>query len=82
MAHFQGRTTPGGLIRVIGPQAARRQLRLSLGLLGILAVASAGAAFGLRPGPVDLTPARRTVQAPQMVHVQHAGMIPRGVMGD
>ena len=60
MAHFQGRTTPGGLIRVIGPQAARRQLRLSLGLLGILAVASAGAAFGLRPGPVDLTPARRT----------------------
>ena len=32
-----------------------------------------GAAFGLRSGPVDLTPARLTVQAPQMVHVQHAG---------
>jgi hypothetical protein len=78
MAHFQGRTTPGGLVRVIGPQAARRQLHLSLGLLGILAVASAGAALGLRPGPVDLTHARHTVQAPQMVHVQHAG----NVMGE
>ena len=73
MAHLQGRTTANGLVRAIGPQAARRQLRLSLGLLGVLALASAGAAFGLRPGPVDLTPARLTVQAPQMVHVQHAG---------
>jgi hypothetical protein len=41
-------------------------------------MASAGVAFGLRPGPVDLTPARLTVQAPQMVHVQHA----RNVRGE
>lgn len=72
MAHLQGRTMAGGLIRVIGPQAARRQLRLSLGLLGVLAVASVGFAFSLRPGPVDQSPARLTVQAPQMVHAQHA----------
>jgi len=72
MAHLQGLTTAGGLIRVIGPQAARRQLRLSLGLLGVLGVASVGFAFGLRHGPVDLTPAGVTVQAPQMVHAQHA----------
>lgn len=72
MAHLQGRTTTSGLIRVIGPQAARRQLRLSLGLLGVLAVASVGFAFSLRPGPVDQSPARLTVQAPQMVHAQHA----------
>ena len=72
MAHLQSRTTANGLVRAIGPQAARRQLRLSLGLLGVLALASAGAAFGLRPGPVDLTPTGVTVQAPQMVHVQHA----------
>ena len=72
MAHLQGRTTTSGLIRVIGPQAARRQLRLSLGLLGVLAVASAGFALGLRPGPVVHSPAGLTVQAPQMVHAQHA----------
>ena len=73
MANFPTQTSRGGLVRAIDPQAARRQLHLSLGVLGLLAVASAGAAFGLRPGPVDLTPARLTVQAPQMVHVQHAG---------
>jgi len=78
MAHLQSRTTANGLVRTIGPQAARRQLRLSLGLLGVLAMASAGVAFGLRPGPVDLTHARLTVQAPQMVHVQHA----RNLAGD
>jgi hypothetical protein len=72
MAHFQGRTSASGLIRSIDPQTARRQLHLSLGVLGVLAAASASAVFGLRPGPVDLTPARLTVQAPQMVHVQHA----------
>ncbi len=72
MTHFQGRTTASGLIRVIGPQAARRQLHLSLGLIGMLAIASAGVAFGLRPVPVDQSQARLTVQAPQMVHAQHA----------
>ena len=36
---------------------------------------AAGAAFGLRPGPVDQSPARLTVQAPQMIHVQHAGNV-------
>jgi hypothetical protein len=72
MAHFQDRRSASDLVRVVGPQAARRQLRLSLGVLGILALASAGAVFGLRPGPVDLPTARLTVQAPQMVHVQHA----------
>ena len=75
MAQFPSRTSPGGLVRAIDPQAARRQLHLSLGVLGLLALASAGAAFGLRPGPVDLTPAHLTVQAPQMVHVQHAGNV-------
>ena len=78
MAHLQGRTTANGLVRAIGPQAARRQLHMSLGVLGLLALASAGAAFGLRPGPVDQSPARLTVQAPQMVHVQHA----RNLAGD
>ena len=78
MAHLQSRTTANGLIRSIDPQAARRQLHLSLGVLGILAMASAGVAFGLRPGPVDLTATRLTVQAPQMVHVQHA----RNVRGE
>jgi len=78
MAHLPTQASRGGLVRSIDPQAARRQLHLSLGVLGLLAVASAGAAFGLRPGPVDLTPARHTVQAPQMVHVQHA----RNVMGE
>jgi len=78
MAHLPTQASRGGLVRSIDPQAARRQLHLSLGVLGLLAVASAGAAFGLRPGPVDLTPARLTVQAPQMVHVQHAG----NVMGE
>ena len=73
MAHLPTQAPQGGLVRAIDPQTARRQLHLSLGVLGLLAVASAGAAFGLRPGPVDLTPARLTVQAPQMVHVQHAG---------
>ena len=72
MAHLQGRTTANGLIRVIGPHAARRQLHMSLGLLGLVALATAGATFGLRPGPVDQNPARLTAQAPQMIHVQHA----------
>ena len=75
MAHLPSQASHGGLVRAIDPQAARRQLHLSLGVLGLLAVASAGAAFGLRPGPVNLTPARLTVQAPQMVHVQHAGNV-------
>ena len=78
MAHLPTQAPQGGLVRAIDPQTARRQLHLSLGVLGILAMASAGAAFGLRPGPVDLTPARLTVQAPQMVHLQHA----RNVMGE
>ena len=78
MAHLQGRTTANGLIRVIGPKAARRQLHMSLWVLGLLALASAGAAFGLRPAPLDQSPARLTVQAPQMVHVQHA----RNLAGD
>ena len=78
MAHLPTQASRSGLVRTIDPQAARRQLHLSLGVLGLLAVASAGAAFGLRSGPVDLTPARLTVQAPQMVHVQHAG----NMMGD
>ena len=75
MAHLPTQASRDGLIRVIDPQAARRQLHLSLGVLGLLALASAGAACGLRPGPVDLTPARLAVQAPQMVHVQHAGNV-------
>jgi len=75
MANFPTQTSRGGLVRAIDPQTARRQLHMSLGLLGVLAVALAGAAFGLRPGPVDQSPARLTVQAPQMIHVQHAGNV-------
>ena len=75
MAHLQGRTTANGLIRVIGPRAARRQLRMSLALLGVLAAATAGAALCPRPGLLDQSPAGLTVQAPQMVHVQHAGNV-------
>ncbi len=72
MAHLPSQASRGGLVGAIDPQTARRQLHMSLGVLGVLALASAGAVFGLRPGPVDLTPGRLTVQAPQMVHVQHA----------
>ena len=75
MAHLPTQASRDGLVRVIDPQAARRQLHLSLGVLGILAVALAGAAFGLRPGPVAQAQANFTVQAPQMVHVQHAGNV-------
>ena len=75
MAQFPCRTSRDGLVRSIDPQTARRQLHLSLGLLGVLAVASAGAAFGLRPGPTAHGPVSLTVQAPQMVHVQHAGNV-------
>lgn len=78
MANFHTQTSRGGLVRAIDPQTARRQLHMSLGLLGVLAVASAGAALGLRPGPLDQSPARLTVQAPQMIHVHHA----RNVMGE
>ena len=75
MAHFPYQTSRGGLVRAIDPQTARRQLHMSLGLLAVLAVASAGAAFGLRPGPVAEAKTHFTVQAPQMVHVQHAGNV-------
>ena len=82
MAHLQDRTSRTALVRAIGPQAARRQLHMSLGLLGVLAVASTGAAFGLRSRHLDQSPARLTVQAPQMVHVQHAQMAPHKVAGE
>ena len=75
MAHFPCRTSRGGLVRAIDPQTARRQLHMSLGLLAVLAVASAGAALGLRPAPMAQAKAHFTVQAPQMVHVQHAGNV-------
>ena len=78
MANFPYRTSRSGLVRAIDPQTARRQLHMSLGLLGVLAVASAGAAFGLRPGPAAHSPVSLTVQAPQMIHIQHA----RNVTGD
>jgi hypothetical protein len=72
MTHLPSQASRGGLVRAIDPQTARRQLHMSLGVLGILAVASAGAALGLRPGPAAHSPVSLTVQAPQMVHVQHA----------
>jgi hypothetical protein len=72
MAHLPTQASRGGLVRAIDPQTARRQLHMSLGALGILAVVSAGAALGLRPGPMAHSPVSLTVQAPQMVHVQHA----------
>ena len=45
---------------------------MSLGVLGALALATAG--LSLRPAPLAQAQAqvRLTVQAPQMVHVQHA----------
>ena len=72
MTHLPSQASRGGLVRAIDPQSARRQLHMSLGALGILTVVSAGAAFGLRPGPMTHSPVSLTVQAPQMVHVQHA----------
>ncbi len=75
MTHFQGhlpcRTSRSGLVRAIDPQTARRQLHMSLGVLGALVVAT-GAGLSLRPAPTTPTQVRLTVQAPQMVHVQHA----------
>ena len=71
MAHLHGRTSNGDLTRIIDPQTARRQLHLSLGLLGALAVATC-AGLSLRPAPAAPTQARLTVQQPQMIQVQHA----------
>ena len=71
MSHLQGRTSSNGLIHAMDPQSARRQLHMSLGLLGALALA-AGAGLSLQPAPLHLRQARLTVQTPQMVHVKHA----------
>ena len=82
MANVPTQASREGLVRAIDPQTARRQLHMSLGVLGVLALAATGAAFGLRPGATPHGPASLTVQAPQMVHVQHARVIPRGVAGE
>ena len=82
MANVPTQASRSGLVRTIDPQTARRQLHMSLGVLGVLALATAGAAVGLRPGPMAPMQASLTVQAPQMVHVQHARMIPRGAAGE
>ena len=80
MTHFQGhfpcQTSGSGLVRAIDPQTARRQLHMSLGVLGALVIAT-GAGSSLRPAPAAQTQVRLTVQAPKMVHVQHARMMLR-----
>ena len=71
MAHLPSQASRGGLVGAIDPQTARRQLHMSLGLLGALALV-AGAGVTLRPTPAAPVQARLTVQQPQMIHVQHA----------
>ena len=63
-----------GFIRAIDPVAARRQFRVSLGLMAILGAATLASAMTLAiPAPQQGVVARATVQAPQIIHVRHAG---------
>jgi hypothetical protein len=66
--------TDEGFINNIDPQAARRQLSMSLGMVVVLAAATVAAAFTLQiePIPVKNAPVTMVVQAPQLVHVRQA----------
>ena len=81
MTHLPDQSSRNGLIRAIDPQTARRQLHMSLGVLGVLVVA-AGAGLTLRHAPTAHAQASLTVQAPQIVHMQHARYMPRAVAGE
>ena len=63
-----------GFIRSIDPVAARRQFRVSIGLMAILGVATLASAMTLCvPPATQRVAAGPTVKAPQMIHVRHAG---------
>ena len=74
--HFQAVEDPG-FRRSVGPEAARQQLKMSFGLVVLLAVAAAGLAFSLRLEPPMLVaglqaPMKLVVQAPQRVELREA----------
>ena len=65
-----------GFIRAIDPVAARRQFRVSVGLMAILAVATLASALTLYiPSASPQVAGRATVQSPQIIHVQQASAL-------
>ncbi len=81
--HFD-RTLEPGFLHTIDPNAARRQLNMSLGLVIIFVVGAFGLAvtMGIAPLP-SATPSLSTasyVQAPQTVHIRNAS-VARDVSG-
>lgn len=74
--HFQTVEDPG-FRRSVDPKAARQQLKMSFGLVVLLAIAAGGLAFSLRFQPpmmeAGLTaPVKLVVQAPQRVEIHEA----------
>ena len=69
-------TEDAGLIHRVDPQAARRQLTMSLGLVAVLAVGVGMAALTTRGVEAQTAqvqaPVRMVVQAPTLMHVQQA----------
>ena len=70
-------TADAGFIREIDPEAARHQLKMSLGLIAVLTFGLLATGLTARNAPRSPSsePAHLTVQAPQLVHVQQAGRI-------
>ena len=68
------KNTEAGFTRAISPETARQQFSISLALVGVIAIAAVAVTLTLRMGPTgpDSASARAYVQAPQMIHVQHA----------
>ena len=66
--------TDAGFIRSIDREAARRQLNMSFGLVVVLSLATLASflTLGIHTVPANGQSARLTVQAPQIVHTQHA----------
>ncbi|HWG06744.1 MAG TPA: hypothetical protein VG271_17185 [Beijerinckiaceae bacterium] len=74
--HFQTVEDPG-FRRSVDPEAARRQLRMSFGLVVLLAIAAGGLALSLRFEPPMMeaglnAPVKLVVQSPQRVEIHEA----------
>jgi hypothetical protein len=74
--HFEPVEEPG-FTRTVDPEAARRQLNMSLGLVIVLAIAATAIALSYRFEPQILeaqvrAPVKLVVQVPQRVQVQQA----------
>lgn len=81
--HFDRRPDHGFTLE-IDPETARRQFRLSLGLVAVIVLAtlSAMGTLGLTPRGMDsgLT-AQANVRAPQILHIRQAAQGPVGRTG-